>query len=201
MAERECLMLYTLDITAIAKRVVPGWFRREPNLAFIRVLTRGLAVLQDDFASFRDVVRDQYRYNGLVHSLERMLNDHFDAIERRIYITVENQVPGYYHVEDGGPAFVHHLPLGTLSGYYHLNLSSFPTNYLYEFLVHVPASLTFQPVALFNLLDLYRFAGRRPAIVRENNDGDTVQLILHPMHNPPANWLVYTTPDLDFEAS
>lgn len=196
-------MLYDLDITAIASRNVPRWFRHVRNLAFVRVLARGLAVIHEEFLAWRqDTIIAQYRFNGLIHSLEWALNDRFDPVERRIYITVVEQVPSYHHVEDGGAAVVHALPEGMLSGYYHLDTDGEggAEQYLYEFLVHVPASITFAPPGMFQLLDLYRYAGRRPAIRRFNEltDGQ-VQLILHPMHNPPANWLVPSLPDFNLE--
>lgn len=173
-------MIYTFNIPLLIRRFVPLWFRHAPNLAFAYVLCSWMARIHLDFLAWRtNAILAEYRYNGLIHSLERMLNDRFDPVDRRIYITVVNQLPVYYHVGDGAPAVVSYLSEGMLSGYYHLDDGAIPSVYTHEFTVHVDTTITFSADEMFRLLDLYRYAGRRPAIQTYNSGGD-VDLTIYP---------------------
>lgn len=182
-------MFYTVDISMLVTRYVPVWFRRERNVQFAVVLASWLERIQDDFLVWREgVVLAQYRYNGLLHSLERLLNDRYDPVERRIYIDVVDQVPGYWFLEDGQPAIASLLEDGALSGYAYLDDGEMPELYTHEFTVHVPAALAFNPDQVFSLLDTYRYAGRRPAIRVFDADDSTLATILYhttPVANQP----------------
>lgn len=181
-------MLYTFNIPLLIRRYVPVWFRHVPNLAFAYVLCSWLARIHYDFLEWRTGrILAEYRYNGLLHSLERMLNDRFDTVARRIYITVLNQLPVYYHLGDSAPAITGHLSEGMLSGYYHLADGAVPEVYTHEFLVHVDVSIPFTADEMFRLLDIYRYAGRRPAIQTYGFTGD-IDLILYPNNSPVLNY-------------
>jgi hypothetical protein len=127
-----------------------------------------------------DTIIAEYRFNGLIHSLERALNERFDATLQRIYITVVDQYPMLFHAADGELATTAMAVEGELTGYYHLPDGVVTAPYLYEFLVHVPADITFAPQEMFDLLDLYRYAGRRPAIRRFSPPDVEVEIILYP---------------------
>lgn len=183
-------MIYTFNIPTIIRRYVPTWFRHTPNLQWAYVLCCWLEHIQSDFEGWRErQIIGQYRYNGLIHSLEMMLNDGWDNITRRIYITVADQAPAYYHLGDGAPPIVQYATEGELTGYYHLADGAIAEVYEYEFLVHWPVSLSFDPESVFAKLDLYRYAGRRPAI-RLFGPGDvTIEIITYPGNIPPFNQL------------
>lgn len=193
-------MIYTFNIPTLVKRYLAPELRMPRILALGRVLLSWLRVIHLQFLAWRtDEVLAQYRFNGLIHSLEWMLNDRFDAIERRIYITVVDQVPTYYHLSQGDPPAVAYSTEGMMTGYYHLDQDAVTDPYLYEFLVHVPADVVFNTTVMFALLDLYRYAGRRPAI-RQFGPGDsTVSITLYPGITPPANSPVVAIPDLPTE--
>lgn len=179
-------MIYDLHISRIAARYVPTWFRWPRNIALVAALCAWVSRIHDEFLAWREaVIIGQYRYTGLIHSLEAALNDRFSAVERRITITVVDQVPMQYHWGDGGASPVGYATEGTLTGYYHLTEGVVAQPYDYEFLVHVPAEISFSPPAMFRLLDLYRFAGLRPAIRRYSGDV-TVETILY-WQRPAAN--------------
>lgn len=193
-------MLYTFDTTKLTKRFLPTALRRPRMLAWARVLVSWLAKMHQDFLAWRtEAVLAEYRFNGLIHSLERMLNMHYDALLNRIYITVVQQYPVLYHADDGQLAGTAMATEGNLTGYYYLPDGAVPQPYLYEFLVHVPASISFNAQGMFERLDLYRYAGRRPAIRRYAPDDSTVEIILYPGLSLPANTPPSTTIDPQYE--
>lgn len=181
-------MLYTFDLGKIIRRYSPVWFRWPVNMSLSLVLLSWLSRIHQDFLAWRtDTIIAEYRFNGLIHSLERLLNERFDALSQRIYITVVDQYPVLYHAEDGQLATTAMAEAGQLTGYYHLPDGAVAQPYLYEFLVHVPADITFTPTVMFDLLDIYRFAGRRPAIRRFYPDDSDAEVILYTGLFFPAN--------------
>ena len=190
-------MIYDFNLPSLIRRFSPRWFRHAPNLQFAHVLLSGLSRIHALFLQWRtDEILDQYRFNGLVHSLEWVLNDRYDQPQRRIYITVEPQLPVYYHLGPQEPAIVHHLVEGFDSGYYHLTPGQSVTNYYYEFIVHVPGDITFNVPSMFDLLDLYRYAGRRPALRIFAVDDSTIELIYYPGISPVANGPIQIDPQI-----
>lgn len=191
-------MIYNLDIPLLVARYAPNWFRHPRNIAFGVVLLAGVRSIHQVFMAWRQsTILDQYRFNGLIHSLEWVLNDRFDALQRRIYITVVDQVPVMYHLGDGEPSATGYQTEGTLTGYYHLATGAVVEPYLYEFLVNVPAAISFNRQQMFDVLDLYRFAGRRPAIRRFGDDDVTVEVIYYPGLAPAANEPILADPSFD----
>jgi hypothetical protein len=181
-------MLYTLNILLIIRRYVPTWFRHAPNMAYAFVLCSWVNRIHNKFLEWRtSEILAEYKYNGLLHSLERMLNDRYDGVQRRIYITVTPQVPVYYHLGDGQPAHVHYATEGMLTGYYHLDDGAVAELYEHEFMVHVPGGLGFDPNLMFADLDLYRYAGRRPALRLFGIGDTTIDIITYPGNQPVAN--------------
>ncbi len=180
-------MIYTFDIPALIRRYVPVWFRHAVNLQFAYVLASWLSRIHTDFLSWRQLtILPEYRYNGLVHSLERMLNDRYDIIQRRIFIKVAFQEPVLYHIADGQPAVASHFGEGQLTGYYHLDDGALVEPYLFEFMIHVPADVPFTADQMFADVDVYRYAGRRPAIRVVAPGGVTVAIIYY-QSEPAAN--------------
>lgn len=181
-------MIYDFDIAKLIRRYVPVALRHPINLQWAYVLCSWLARIHSEFLAWRqDTIIAEYRYNGLIHSLEWMLNDRFDTLDRRIYITVVDQIPVYYHQDQADPTAAVLMDEGQMSGYYHLDQGAAVANYDYEFLVHVPVSLSFDDELMFQLLDLYRYAGRRPAIRLFDALDQTVDIILYPGLELPAN--------------
>lgn len=158
-------MLYSFDIPALIKRYAPGWFRWPVNLQLAQALCAWPARIHAEFLVWRQQeIIDQYRFNGLIHSLEWVLNDRFDPIDRRIFITVVDQVPFLTHLDEAEPAVMGMVDESDSTGYYFLDETAPVATYRYEFLVQVPSPIAFVPQQMFDLLDLYRYAGRRPAI-------------------------------------
>lgn len=159
-------MTYAFDIDELIRRFVPVWFRSLRNLSYTSAMASWCASIHQRFLGWREaVILPGYQYNGLLHSMEWMLNDAYDAVDRRIRITVYDQSPVMCHATEGDAVFVAHSDEGDVSGYSHLDEDAITEVYRYEFIVHVPVEIAaIPPRQMFERLDVYRFAGRRPAI-------------------------------------
>lgn len=184
-------MTYDLNIPELIRRFVPVWFRKTRNLQWAYAMASWCESMHQRFVLWREtVILPEYKYNGLVHSLEWMMNDMYDAVDRRIYITVTPQVPVYYHLTEGDPSVVSHVQEGDLNGYYHLDETDTAEVYRHEFVVNIPVELAaLNTQEVFDRLDIYRYAGRRPAIRFFDPSETTVQMVyynaLSPLFNQP----------------
>ena len=174
-------MIYDLNVPELIRRFVPVWFRKQRNLEWAYAAASWCVSIHQRFVLWRETeILPGYKYNGLVHSLEWRPNDTYDAGDRRIYITVTPQVPVLYHLNEGDPSVVAHLQEGDLNGYYHLDEADTTEVYRHEFLVHIPVELAaLDTQELFDRLDLYRYAGRRPAIRFFDTSDATVQMVYY----------------------
>lgn len=174
-------MVFDLDLRKLLRRYSPTWFRWPANQSFAYALSRWVAYLHTQLLGARQEVAYQYRVNGLTHSMAERMNDIFDPVLRRITITVPSQLPVLYCLDDAEAPVAYLGDDGELSGYYCLEDAELnvAVQYAYEFLVEVPASLSFSSDSMFTELDLYRFAGRRPAIRRFDDLNNTVAMIYY----------------------
>lgn len=172
-------MVYTFDIRLLVTRYVPRWFRHVENIAFGYALLKPLELIHGLFLTHRDTVNATYRYNGLKHSLENLLNDTYDAVLRRIYITVSPQVPVLHCTDEAEPVAAWCQDEEELSGFWCTDEAEGAV-YLHEFSINVPVSLVVNYDELFALVDIYRYAGRRPNILLRDNLLTIVGNILHP---------------------
>lgn len=157
-------MLYDFDLPKLIRRYLPVWFRKPRALSFGYALLSHLEVIHGLFLSVRDAIIAQYRYNGLIHSMERAINDQFDPVLRRVFITVVDQQPVLYYQDWSEPAFYHYDDEGGLAGYHYYDESQLNVVYTYdhEFVIHIPIDLGMEQPLILELVELYRYAGRRP---------------------------------------
>ena len=165
-------MFYTWHSDRLIRRFVPWWFRRGAvNMALARVAVGGVRRIQQLLAPVQEQLTAEYGYNGLKHSLERLLNDRWDAVERRIYITIPDQTPSLYCQDIEEPGTAWYDDVEELSAYHFQDIEEGGI-YDHEFVVHIPAVVEFLPAEVFALLEVYRYAGRRPKINVVSVDDD-----------------------------
>lgn len=172
-------MLYDFDIRKLVRRYFPTWFRWEENVSFGYALCSYLGIIHDKLMDERQAALDQYKFNGLKHSLEWLLNDAYDPLNRRIYITVDEQQPVMYCQNEDEAAIDHCSNEEELSPHWCLNENE-GINYLHEFVINIPSNITFNAVTIFEMVDLYRYAGRRPAIRTYGTFNVTINYVLYP---------------------
>lgn len=160
-------MLYLYDIRKILRRYSPTWFRWPENQSFAYALCRRLVTLDVWFGRLRADVVNEWGYNGLLHGLEWALNDHFDPVQRRIWIESPQQRPYLFYRSVEGMPTVRFRSAGDPSAYSIMSAQQLAAAlpYRYEFTINVPSLLGITAKAVFEYADLYRFAGRRPCVI------------------------------------
>lgn len=166
--------MYNISYRKFIKRNLPGRLRRTKLMDWVYALTKQLRVIDDKFALHREEVRGQYEYNGLIHSMEWNLNDKFDPVLRRIYITVVDKIPVLFLRDDGEQPEAYLQDDGQIADYFVWDPEDINETTLvdYEFRVMVHAAIwSGQSVlemsnSMLEMLSVHRFGGLRPRIFR-----------------------------------
>lgn len=101
--------VYNIDFSKLANLLTPPFLRKARLLDWLIVLLKPLEEVNRDFNAFRAVSIYQVTHNGQVFSLQAVLNDAYDNVERRIRI-VDTLVldPLYIYPEaDERPVYVY----------------------------------------------------------------------------------------------
>ncbi|MBL8002403.1 MAG: hypothetical protein JNL05_10615 [Flavobacteriales bacterium] len=175
-------MLFDLDIPKIIERSLLVHLRKSRVMAFTRALCAPVKTVHDEMMVLRADTIAQYQYNGLKHSLEALLNDHYDPVDRRIYITVPGRYEQLWYQEDGEQPLAYYEEDDAVSGFIWMSETEIISAqwYAYEFMINVPSLISFLPEAMFDLVDIYRYAGKRPAIRTFDGLNFTIDIYLYP---------------------
>lgn len=81
--------------------------RKPKILALLQALVAPFKSLYNEFYAFKEVANYRAEHYGSVGLMEKVLNDHFDDVERRIFIDNAkiNETEHYYDNEIGDPIF------------------------------------------------------------------------------------------------
>lgn len=160
-------MLYDYDLRKILRRYSPVWFRWPENQSMAYALSRRLKTLDGYFFKQRAVVALEWMYNGLWHSLEWALNDKYDMVQRRIWLALpDHEAYIFYASAEDAPLNRFGAAGEPLSHqFFSAQQLAAAVEYSYEFDINVPDTLGLNASAVFGLVDLYRFAGRRPRVI------------------------------------
>lgn len=140
--------------------------RKPKLLGWVYALMKIFRLIDIDFQELRNEITAEYKFNGLKHSIEWLLNDRYDPIERRIHIVVVTKIPILFLKEDGEQPDAFLQEDGTVSGYYvwepeDINAASILN---YEMKIRVHTEISFDVNELLALIEPYRIAGVRPAV-------------------------------------
>lgn len=140
---------------------LPTSLRRPKLINWLWALLVPLRWLGDRLIEFRDLIRDEISRNGQEISLEKILNDRFDTVQRRIYIDDEQvTVPQalWLIVEAQQEPFVwliSEIPTGSA-----LDLKTISEHgKLGVFIIYIPTGMAFDMAALAALVNKYKLAG------------------------------------------
>lgn len=78
--------MFNIDWNWFAQIAMPEWWRKTRMVAFVRVLLSPIAYLHGVFLAFRARTIYNMQHTGQTMSLEHILNDRFDPIDRGIWI-------------------------------------------------------------------------------------------------------------------
>lgn len=128
---------YIIDFVKLLKWAMPSFLRNSKIMAWIKSLANPLIENYNDFVTFKDDAIYRVSHNGSITLLQKVLNDKFDNVERRIYIlnvqktdinrfydlaankefgmyTEGNVQKGFYYIFDAiadSPDFTVHIPI------------------------------------------------------------------------------------------
>ncbi len=79
--------MYNLDYNKLNEQVTPSFLRKDRITGLLQSINFPVKQLFEIFKKFREAKIYELKHTGQVFSVEKVLNDRFDPIERRIYIT------------------------------------------------------------------------------------------------------------------
>ena len=91
--------VYTLDWSILLRLLMPTRLRKPRMLAFLNAAVEPIRELYQSFLSFREASLYKVRFNSQIVYLEAVLNDQFDAVQRRIRIENATFRAGLYLYE------------------------------------------------------------------------------------------------------
>ncbi len=91
--------VYTVDWSILLRLLLPTRLRKPRMLAFLNAAVEPIRELYQSFLSFREASLYKVRFNSQIVYLEAVLNDQFDAVQRRIRIENATFRAGLYLYE------------------------------------------------------------------------------------------------------
>ena len=88
--------VYTVDWSILLRLLLPTRLRKPRMLAFLNAAVEPIRELYQSFLSFREASLYKVRFNSQIVYLEAVLNDQFDAVQRRIRIENAEYIPGLF---------------------------------------------------------------------------------------------------------
>ena len=144
---------FNVDFRKLALLLTPIFWRKVLYLDYVYSFIEPIKRLHYDFTNFRAASIYKIKHNGQVIILEKVLNDAFDAIPRRIYISDSSQNdPIYlYTTAENKPVY-------------------FGENYLYDFSAFQSVDtdfIVYFPVSMkpFNSFDLINFENKIKGLI------------------------------------
>jgi len=158
-------MIFLVDFTLLITHLLGSFLRRIRMIAWLACLLAPVKILHADFRKFRDDKLRELSYNSQTMMFEKLLNDKFPNPANRIYIqnvnsvTVRNYI--YNLSENERPLYISNLSENPKEPYIQ---SLIELNSDYDFIVFVPASLTFDLNQMNAIIRKYKLAGKRYVI-------------------------------------
>ena len=117
--------------------------------------------LNNDLFTFRDEIDSKVKVTGQIIYLEKYLNDLYDPVLRRIFITSVARPPEVY-IRNNAEEFPQEVYLRNVSeGGAETYVSNSVENAgLFDFIVNIPTTVTFDTNVVRDQVNLYRAAGK-----------------------------------------
>jgi hypothetical protein len=157
--------MFGINFDSVVVWLIPKVLRTGFNVAWLKALVAPVVTLYNELLSYREDVLYKLSHNGQVCYLEGALNDAFDIVLRRIYIS------------DAGGAVVTLINRDTDDNLTFINRDSDGDALLihndsayfggsYDFIVNIPYQFTeAEMYRLKALVDYYKLAGKRFDVV------------------------------------
>lgn len=160
-------MSQVFDVIGFGRQLIPPHRQRPRHMAWVAALLQPVASLNGQFAAWATATRERANVTGQVASLEKFLNDLFDATERRIFISDgQPAVPPFvFNKAENDALLVWNKAENPASPFLN-NAAEFADDV--DFIVNVPAALPLVPAIVSSIraaVNLYRPAGRRYSLI------------------------------------
>lgn len=152
--------MITIDLYYLINVLLPPVHRLEEIIYYLRASIKPLDELLQNFYSFFDAIEYDLQFNGQVIMLEHLLNDKFDNVDRGIYITDAVNVGNLFlfnKTEDNEQTFLFNSDEEETPTY----LKNRAEIQNFDFIVNVPAAVTFNEDQLKFYVNKYRCFGKR----------------------------------------
>jgi len=152
--------MFDVDFRKLFYNMLPHFLRAPKALAWLDSLSRPLRTLNGVFSSFRNNTNYKLQFTSQVIYLEHYLNDQFDPVQRRIFIT---------NINDIGLRFIYTLPEAEPRQPIYLKSEGETPIYMVtaqevldtdNFIINVPISLVFNTNVFRAKVDFYNQAGK-----------------------------------------
>ena len=158
------MKIFNLDLNKLVKLLLPIFLRKEKIIAFLNALISPLVKLYNRFILNRNNNLYILDITPQVFSLEKMLNDRYDNVDRRIYISngAFRDADYIYLEAEMRPKFIS-IQAENSPEYLH-NRSEF--GFIDEtFIIHIPASLIDYMEEMEQMTDAFKLVSRTFKIV------------------------------------
>lgn len=161
--------VYKYDLPKLVRRLTPPRWRNPFNLNWYESLLCGINYSQDRLNIFKDQARVELSYNGQTIYLEKMLNDRFDPVQRRIQIVHDEDLTVYWYLEGEGQPEKYlytETETGVTTTYLYNegeNITGLPEGI--DFRVLAPSSLTSEQIRMTSEIEKYKLAGKQFEII------------------------------------
>ncbi|TAE80367.1 MAG: hypothetical protein EAY81_10525 [Bacteroidetes bacterium] len=150
-------MVFNIDFDKLILWLLPTFLRKAKMYAYLQCLCRPVVMLYADFTKNREANLYKMAHNGQVFSLQKVLNDRFDNIQRRIYIGdgLTKERIYIYTTPETKPIFLQTIYLYNSADYGDSGV---------DFIVWIPLSVTMGNQAIIEakaLIDFYKRASKR----------------------------------------
>jgi hypothetical protein len=154
--------MITIDLFFSILMLLPPEYRSRPWFVdYVFCASAPLNELLQDFYSFFNQIEYELQFNGQVIYLEHVLNDQFDANERRIYIEDSPLLSSTYlfnKIENNEPTYLFNTSEGEAETYIE---NSSETQAQYDFVIYIPAGMVYDPELFKYWVNKYRIAPMR----------------------------------------
>jgi hypothetical protein len=151
--------IYDIDYSKLVNWLIPTKLRNARQLNFLQVLTYPVTTLYQQFLRYRTAKVYQLTITPQVCYLVKLLNDRYDFALRRITIVdPEDKSPLYvFKTEEAKPVY-----LGSSFIFTDGEAGAIKD----DFIVKVPAAISFEDAEMLSLLKSYRLAAMKTKIQR-----------------------------------
>lgn len=160
------MKIFDTDIQRLGRQLLPSILRKERIYALLAALIAPLVALKDLFLKSRSGNLYRLSITPQVFSLEKMLNDRYDGLLRRIYITAGRfrRSKFIYTQAEQKPLFIRTKEEMPQTIIYN---SSGETGFVEQsFIIHIPAGMSLNEAEVRSMVDTYKLVTRSFTIIR-----------------------------------